>query len=125
VREQPRLELGGVVDFVATELTEAPELWHQRGYLARVVTVDPGSGLVDAGVQPLTHVLDTEGPDSLAITLESDGSGALYPVLYTRIGGVTKEHVLDPDPLLRYDRPETRQAIASALSALIPGLTTD
>ncbi len=110
-----------LVDFVAGELNDAPELFHQRGYLARVVTSDPGGGLRDDGVQPLTHVLDTSGPDSLAITLEADGSGAIYPVLYTRIGGAMTEHVLDPDPLLRYDGAETRRAIAGAVAGLTGG----
>ena len=120
--ERARLSPDAVVDFVARELTEAPELWHQRGYLARVITADPEAGLVDDGVQPLTHVLDSGGADSVAITLESDGTGALYPVLYTRVDGATKEHLLEPDPLLRYDGPTTRRAIAGALSALVPGL---
>ena len=61
------------------------------------------AGCVDDGVQPLTHVLDAGGPDALAVTLEADGTGAIYPVLYTRIGGEIAERTLDPDPLLRYD----------------------
>ena len=66
--------------FVAAELAEAPELFHQRGYLARVLTADPAGGIRDDGVQPLAHVLDEGGPDALAATLEADGTGAIYPV---------------------------------------------
>ena len=59
----------------AAELSGAPELFHQRGYLARVLTADPAGGMRDDGVQPLAYVLDQGGPDALAATLEGDGSG--------------------------------------------------
>ena len=60
--DRPRVAAADLVDLVVGELAEAPELWHQRGYLARVITADPDAGLVDDGVQPLTHVLDAGGP---------------------------------------------------------------
>ncbi len=66
----------------------------------------------DDGVQPLTHVLDGTGEDTLAATLEADGSGAIYPVLYTRIDGKVVEQVIDPDPLMRYDTADARTMIA-------------
>jgi hypothetical protein len=121
--ELPRVALdpAGLVDYVATELTEAPELWHQRGYLARVVTVDPALGPVDDGVQPLSHVLDAGGPDALAITLEADGSGAIYPVLYTRRRGAIAERMLEPDALQGYDGPDARRAIADVIGTVFPG----
>ncbi len=118
---RPGLAAEGLVDFVATELTEAPELWHQRGYLARVVTVDPVLGPVDDGVQPLSHVLDAGGPDAIAITLEADGSGAIYPVLYSRRGGAIAERRMEPDPLLRYDGPDARHVIADVVRTMLPG----
>ncbi len=111
-----------LVDVVVRELAEAPELWHQRGYLARVFTVDPGAGLVDDGVQPLAHTLDAGGPDALALTLEADGTGAIYPVLYTRVGGTLAERALDPDPLLRYDGADARSAISAVVRTLAPGV---
>jgi hypothetical protein len=52
------------------------------------------------------------------VTLEADGSGSIYPVLFTRIDDATTEHVLDADPRLRYDGPEARTAIASVLRGL-------
>ena len=36
-------------------------------------------------------MLDAGGPDALALTLEADGSGAIYPVMYTRRGGAIGE----------------------------------
>jgi hypothetical protein len=109
--ERPQLALEAVPGFLATELAEAPELFHQRGYLARVLTADPDGGMRDEGVQPLTHVLDAGGPDAIAATLEADGSGAIYPVLYTRIGSKVVEQTIDPDPLLRYDTTDARRLI--------------
>ena len=116
--DRPAIDPAGLVELVARELAEAPELWHQRAYLARVLTVDPRDGLVDDGVQPLAHVLDVHTDDGVAITLEADGTGAIYPMLYVRRGGALAERALDPDPLLRYDTPDTRRAIAAALSGL-------
>ena len=109
--ERPGLAPNAVVGFVTAELAESPELFHQRGYLARVLTADPAGGVRDDGVQPLAHVLDSGGPDALAMTLEADGSGAIYPVLYTRIGGRIVEHAIEPDPLMRFDTADARRAI--------------
>ena len=98
-RTRPQVAAADLVDLVTSELAEAPELWHQRGYLARVITADPDAGLVDDGVQPLSHVLDAGGPDALAFTLEADGTGAIYPVLYSRIRGAMSERMVDPGPV--------------------------
>jgi thioredoxin reductase len=114
-----------LVDTIATELAEAPELWHQRAYLARVFTVDPVVGLVDDGVEPLTHTLAVGGQDAIAVTLEADGSGAIYPVLYTRVGGEILERNLEPDPLLRYDSAEVRRAISQIVREVVPGVAIE
>jgi hypothetical protein len=113
--DRPAIAPDAAIGFVAHELAEAPDLFHQRGYLARVLAADPAGGWRDDGVQPLAHVLDTDGPDLVAFTLDSDGSGAIYPVLFARHGGITTEHVVDPDPLGRYDTDGTRRTIAAAL----------
>jgi thioredoxin reductase len=110
--ERPLLAPEAVAGFVSTELAEAPELYHQRGYLARVLTTDPAGGVRDDGVVPLTHFLDTAGPDALAATLEADGTGAIYPVIYTRIGGKLVEQAIEPDPLMRFDTTDARHLIA-------------
>jgi thioredoxin reductase len=110
--ERPHLAPDAVPGFVATELADAPELFHQRGYLARVLTTDPAGGMRDDGVQPLAHVLDSGGPDALAATLEADGSGSIYPVLYTRIGGKVVEHAIEPDPFMRFDTIDARRTLA-------------
>jgi hypothetical protein len=35
--------------FIGAELCRAPELFHQRGYLARVLTADPAGGCATTG----------------------------------------------------------------------------
>ena len=98
--ERPHLSLDGAVSFLVSELDEAADLFHQRGYLARVLTTDPDGGFRDDRTRPLAAFLDAGGPNALAATLESDGSGAIYPVLYTRRAGRVAEHRLDVDPFL-------------------------
>ncbi len=124
-RPRPPVAPDDLVGIVATELTEGPELWHQRAYLARVFTAYPDAGLVDDGFQPLTHVLDVGGPDALIVTLEADGSGATYPVLYTRRKGAITERALPADPLLRFDDPAARRAIAAIVDTVVPGASAD
>jgi thioredoxin reductase len=110
-----------VAAFLANELAEAPELFHQRGYLARVLTADGSGGLRDDGIQPLAHVLDADGPDAIVASLEADGSGAIFPVIYTRLGGKVVERAIDPDPLLRFDTTDTRLAIADLAGRIASG----
>ncbi|MEX1170805.1 MAG: NAD(P)-binding domain-containing protein [Chloroflexota bacterium] len=119
--ERPLIAPDAVATFLAAELAESPELFHQRGYLARVLTADGSGGLRDDGVQPLAHVLDSDGPDSLIASLEADGTGAIFPVIYSRVGGRVVERAIDPDPLLRYDTNDTRLAIADLASRIATG----
>jgi thioredoxin reductase len=122
---RPPIAMDALVDTIATELTEGPELWHQRAYLARVFTVDPDVGLVDDHFEPLTHTLAVGGEDAIAVTLEADGTGAIYPVLYTRIGGEIQERKLEADPLLKYDGPEARRAISQIVREVVPGVAIE
>jgi thioredoxin reductase len=105
-----------VVDFCLGEIVACPELWHQKAYLARVVTVDPDDGIRDTGIAPLAHVLDAGGPAAIILTLEADGTGAIYPVVYLRhANGRLEEHALDPDPLLDYRGEPYRRRLAEIL----------
>jgi hypothetical protein len=122
VPDRPAIAPADLVGFVATELTRGPEIWHQRAYLARVVSLDPQLGFVDDGIQPLAAFVDAAGPDALAVTLETDGSGDVYPVLYARIEGRLAEHRLDAHPLLDYETDATRQAIDDVLAGFGAGV---
>ena len=123
--DRPSVATGSIVGTIAGELADAPELWHQRAYLARVFTVDPDAGLVDDGVQPLTHFLDDGGPNAVGVTLEADGTGAIFPVLYTRIDGDIRERAMVADPLLRYDGPDARGEILAIVREAIPDVPAD
>ncbi|MFQ5426266.1 MAG: NAD(P)-binding domain-containing protein, partial [Gaiellales bacterium] len=49
-----------VAKLLCGELASSPELWIQKGYLARVITIEADDAL-DQGVLPLEHVLDSMG----------------------------------------------------------------
>ena len=118
VHERPRIATADLPERLVAVMAEAPDIFHQRGYLARLFTVDPDGGFRDDGVQPLAHILDAGGPDGVAATLEADGTGAIYPILFTRKGGSTAEHRIDPDPMLRLDTSDARRVVADAVSRL-------
>jgi hypothetical protein len=85
-----------------------------------VVTVDPDEGVHDVGILPLTHFLDTDGPDAVAMTVESDGA-SIYPVVYVRRDGAVDEHALDPDPLHDFESLPHRRALGSILDRITAG----
>jgi thioredoxin reductase len=110
--QRPVVEAAALVDTLARDLAASPELWHQRAYLTHVYSVDPAEGIHDEGIVPLAAFVDSTGDDgtadAMALTIEADGSGAIYPVVYTRRAGRLDEHVFEPDTLLRYDTPHVR-----------------
>ena len=118
-QERPDLDAGDVVPFLLAEASHGPELWHQRSYLARVVSVDPDVGVRDEGIVPLAHFTDTKESDAVAITLESNGHDDPYPALYVRRGGLVKEHLLPSHPLLDFESAAYAEQISSAISDLI------
>ncbi|MES2210747.1 MAG: NAD(P)-binding domain-containing protein [Chloroflexota bacterium] len=120
-RPRPALALGDLTDHVLAEATNGPELWHQKAYLASVVSVSPDDGIRDEGIVPLTHFLDTGGPDALAMTIEADGQGAIYPVAYVRRGGRVEEHALEPHPLNDFEGSIYRRQAGALLDLIAPG----
>jgi thioredoxin reductase len=119
--ERPAIELARLIDTLVDQLSASPELWHQRAYLARVVSLDPDAGPRDEGLVPLAAFVDGTGNDgqghALALTLEADGSGAIYPVVYARRGATLREHSFEPDLLLRYDTPAVREQLATIIAS--------
>jgi len=89
---------GAVVDRLLEEASDAPELWNQKGYLARVILAGP-DGPYDDGILPLQAFVDGDGPDGAAMTLEGDADGLIRPVAYVRRAGMISEVSLDPEPL--------------------------
>jgi thioredoxin reductase len=119
--ERPLVEPTELISYLLREATYAPELWHQKAYLARVVTASPDGELRDEGIIPLAHALDGLTADMVAMTVEADGTGALYPVAYVRKAGMISEVMLPVDPLLQFATPEHRAALAAALDGF-PGI---
>jgi len=108
----PREPVADLVSFLLHELTSAPELWVQKGYLCRVVSAADGSH-VDEGVVPLSSFLDATGPDAFAATVEVDESGKIIPMLYARRSGEIAEHQLEPHPLHEYEGEPYRNYAAA------------
>jgi hypothetical protein len=105
------------VPFLAGELARGPEFWAQKGYLARVVSLEGGA--TDEGIQPLAHFIDAAGPDAVAATIEANASGEIYPAVYVRRGGALDERLLPPDPLHAFDGPHYLAELEGALEGLV------
>jgi thioredoxin reductase len=108
-----------LVSHLLNELSEGPELWHQRSYLARVVNLDRDRGITDAGIWPLAHFLDAGGPNAIAVTLESNGQGNPYPAVYVRKDGAMLEHLMAPHPLLDFRGGEYPRQMEDILAPVL------
>ncbi|OLD10370.1 MAG: hypothetical protein AUJ06_02220 [Chloroflexi bacterium 13_1_40CM_3_70_6] len=81
---------------------------------------DERRGIVDDGILPLQHFLDAGGPDAAALTLEENAAGDIYPVIYTRRGGVMAETTLPPHPLHDFRTRDNERAVVAALQGILP-----
>jgi thioredoxin reductase len=116
---RPTVKPGDVVGYLLAELTHAPELWHQKSYLARSVLFDPQRGIVDDGIVPLQQFVDSGGADGVAVAVEANSNGEIYPAVYVRrVNGVT-EHLLASNPLLDFDTAEHKAELTAALAPLL------
>jgi thioredoxin reductase len=116
--ERPRVEPAQVAPYVVDELNRAPELVLQKGYLARVLSVDENEGIRDQGVLPLEVFVDGSH-DGVAATLEFDAEETIGPVVYVRDHGVLHETALPAHPLRRYDDPVYRETLEALLRPLV------
>jgi thioredoxin reductase len=117
--DKPAVRASDVVSLLLDEVTRGPEVWHQRSYLARVVSMS-GDGMFDAGIQPLAHFVDDDaGLDAVAVTLESNGKDDPYPAVYVRAKGSVKEHSLPPHPLLDFTGESYRKELSDRLEPLL------
>src|SRR5207247_9357320 len=115
---RPALRRDEVVRFLVAELARAPELWIQKGYLARAVCFD-SDGIYDAGIVPLAHFVDASGPDAVAAAVEVDADGKIVPVLYVRRGGRVDEHPRAAHPPHAFDGAQQEAALRSRLQPLL------
>jgi len=112
---RPLVKPDDLVPFILSEMTRAPELWNQQAYLARVMNFEPKEGILDEGIAPLEHFVDSNGPDAIAVTIETDGAGEIHPVVYLRRSGKTQEHPFEPDPLRDFETVELQHQVKSLL----------
>jgi len=120
LRLEPRpLDGDEVVPYLLWELANAPELWTQKGYLARVVDLDGADGFRDGGIVPLADFVDRDGGDACAVAVEYSGDGTIIPVVYVRRGGRLVEHPLPPHPLHTFGTDEHRRVLAACLAPLL------
>ncbi|HKO74951.1 MAG TPA: NAD(P)-binding domain-containing protein [Gaiellaceae bacterium] len=99
-----------IVPFLLSELRAGPEIWTQKGYLARAVYPDGSTGIV-----PLAHFLDHCEQGSIAVTIEMNAQGDIYPVMYKRGGEEIVERDLQPHHLNDFGGTEYRAALESLL----------
>jgi len=116
-RPRHPIDRGEVVSFLLAELARAPELWIQKNFLARVVTLAGGEPR-DEGIVPLEHFLDAGGEDAVAATIEMDPQAEIHPTVYVRRGGRIAEHELPPHPVHAFDGAEYRRELVSILKWL-------
>jgi hypothetical protein len=112
--ERPVVPRDQVVSYLLSELAHAPELWIQKGYLTRVLTV--GDEVRDEGIVPLEHFVDESGPDAVAIAVEMDSAARIYPGVYVRSGGRVVEHVLPPHPTHVFDTDAYSRELAGRVN---------
>ena len=117
-RPRPSIEGDDLVPFLLRELSTGPELWIQKNFLARVVTVADGVPR-DEGIVPLEHFLDSGGEDAVAAAIEIDPRGVIYPAVYVRRGGRIAEHELPPHPVHAFDGAEYRRELDAIIRPLV------
>jgi len=118
-RARPVVEKDRVVPYLLDEATRAPELWNQQSYLARALIADPDEGILDEGIVPLAHFVDSPGPDGVAIAVETDAEGDIHPAVYVRRGGSSEEYLLPSNALLDFATSEHHAELTRALKAFI------
>jgi thioredoxin reductase len=116
-----RLDSSALVPYLLEQVSRGPELWHQRAYLARVINFDRDTGITNEGIVPLQSFLDAAGDDAVAATLESNGQGNPYPVVYIRKDGSVSEHAFAPDPLLDFTGPDYQAELRGVLEPVLSG----
>jgi thioredoxin reductase len=118
-RQRARVKPDRVIPYLTGEVSTAPELWHQQNYLARAVSFDPDRGIVDEGILPLQHFVDTAGPDAVAVAVETDAEGDIHPAVYVRRQGRVDEHALPGSPLLDFRGPEHRAELEGLIGEFL------
>ncbi len=117
-RSRPEIPPDELVDRLLSEVTHGAEVWIQRSYLARIVSFE-GNASRDEGIHPLAHFVDDDGPDGVAITLETGPGGDIYPALYIRSKGMVTEHLMEGNRSFDFETPGHKREVRGLLKAHI------
>ena len=98
-----------LISYLLHEACHAPELWAQKSYLASAVYETGETEIV-----PLSHFLDHAAHGAVAIAVEMNAEGSIYPAVYTAKGG-GEEHLLPPHHLNDFQGDEYRRELQSLL----------
>ncbi|MGI8533931.1 MAG: NAD(P)-binding domain-containing protein [Candidatus Limnocylindrales bacterium] len=119
--DRPTVAPREMVDMLLDELTLAPEIWNQKSYLARALERQADGSMRDEGVVPLAAFVDTPGPDGIAVTIETNAQGSIYPIAYVRRNGrVAGESPLDPQPLHDFRTAAHARRMGDIVAPLMP-----
>ncbi len=111
--DRPALAREAVLPYLLSELARAPELWVQKGYLARVVSFN--GEIRDEGIVPLANFVDEAGPDAIAVAIEMNRDAEIHPAVYVRTSGGLIERALPSHPTRAFDSEQHRRELASLL----------
>jgi thioredoxin reductase len=115
--ERAPIARAGVTGHLISLLNDAAELSMQKGYLARVVSIE-ADAVWDEGAMPLEAFVDGSG-DALAVTLEFAPDETIQPMLYIRTARDVREIALPPHPLRRYHALAYARVVDDALGSLL------
>jgi hypothetical protein len=119
-RPRPVVPPGDILDRLLISASTAPELWHQKSYLARALSRGSDGLVHDEGIVSLAEFVDAAGPDGVAVTVETDDRGDIHPAVYVRRRGrVDADARLSSDPLLDFGGAEQRAQLASLIDGVL------
>lgn len=120
VRPRPEVRAADVADRLLTAASTAPELWHQKSYLARAFSRDADDSIRDEGIVSLAEYVDAAGPDGAAITIETDDTGDIHPAVYVRRRGrVATDAVLDGTPMHEYRTADHKKQLQALIGDVL------
>jgi thioredoxin reductase len=111
--DRPVLEREQVLPYLLHELAVAPELWVQKGYLARVISFD--DAIRDEGIVPLEQFVDESGPNAVAVAVEMSRDAEIHPAVYIRSSSRLLEAALPAHPTRSFDSEQHRRELATLL----------
>ena len=115
--ERRVLDRDQVLPYLLHELAVAPELWVQKGYLARVVSFD--GEIRDEGIVPLEEFVDGSGPNAIAVAIEMSRDAEIHPAVYLRSSSRLLEAALPAHPTRSFDSEQHRRELATLLDLVL------